>query len=168
MEESYLLALKQDKAYANMKTDQQEEPLNVDKTLKRDTTREYYSKENCSRTILIMIQTYNISRPSNYSTKYRRQQAQSKELTGSKDFEDSSGKLVEIEYTLMAVRSNQISLGIEATNGLVIASEKRLPSVLIDEESLEADTSILRAIDKNHRVRSDERRRSLRKTTTTE
>ena len=168
MKESYLLALKQDKAYANMKTDQQEEPLNVDKTLKRDTTREYYSKENCSRTILIMIQTYNISRPSNYSTKYRRQQAQSKELTGSKEFEDSSGKLVEIEYTLMAVRSNHISLGIEATNGVVIDTEKRLPSIPIDEESLEADTSILRAIDRSHRVRIDERRRSLRKMTTTE
>ena len=151
-----------------MKIDQQEESLNVDKNLKKDATREDYSKESCSRTILIMTQTYNISRSSNYSSKYRRQQAQSKELTGSKDFEDSLGKLVEIEYTLMAVRSNQISLGIEATNDVIIATEKRLPSVLIDEESLEADTSILRAIDRNHRVCSDERRRSLRKTTTTE
>ena len=44
-----------------MKIDQQEEPLNVDKNLKRDATREDYSKESCSRTILIMIQTYNTS-----------------------------------------------------------------------------------------------------------
>ena len=81
-----------------------------------------------------------------------------KRAHGSKDFEDSSGKLVEIEYTLMAVGSNQAYLRIEAANGVVITTEKKLPSVLMDEESLEAGTSMLRAIDRNHRARSDERR----------
>ena len=65
---------------------------------------------------------------------------------------------MEIEYTLMAVGSNQASLGIEAANGVVITTEKKLPSVLMDEESLEVDRSMLWAIDRNHRARSDERR----------
>ena len=39
-----------------MKIDQQEESLNVDKSLKKDATREDYSKESCSRTILLIIQ----------------------------------------------------------------------------------------------------------------
>ena len=75
---------------------------------------------------------------------------------------------MQIEYTLMAVGSNQTSLGIEAANGVVITTEKKLPSVLIDEESPEAGTSRLQAIDRNHRVRSDERRRSLRNSSPTE
>eukprot|EP00270_Netrium_digitus_P019869 TRINITY_DN796_c0_g1_i1.p1 TRINITY_DN796_c0_g1~~TRINITY_DN796_c0_g1_i1.p1 ORF type:complete len:236 (+),score=71.57 TRINITY_DN796_c0_g1_i1:192-899(+) len=47
-----------------------------------------------------------------------------------------SGKLVQIEYALNAVAAGATSLGIKATNGVVIATEKKLPSTLIDEESL--------------------------------
>eukprot|EP00897_Mesotaenium_endlicherianum_P000445 jgi/Mesen1/10400/ME000081S09798 len=47
-----------------------------------------------------------------------------------------SGKLVQIEYALNAVAAGATSLGIKATNGVVIATEKKLPSALIDEESV--------------------------------
>ncbi|MQL74325.1 hypothetical protein Taro_006672 [Colocasia esculenta] len=48
-----------------------------------------------------------------------------------------SGKLVQIEYALMAVGSGQTSLGIKAANGVVIATEKKLPSILVDETSVQ-------------------------------
>ena len=91
----------------------------------------------------------------------------------------------------MVIRSNQTSLGIKAANGVVITTEKKLPSVLMDEESvqkiqlmtsnigvvysgmrpdfvswlekLKAGTSILQVIDRNRRARSDGRRRGFRK-----
>lgn len=47
-----------------------------------------------------------------------------------------SGKLVQIEYALNAVAGGATSLGIKATNGVVIATEKKLPTVLIDETSV--------------------------------
>ncbi|KAG0591917.1 hypothetical protein KC19_1G211700 [Ceratodon purpureus] len=47
-----------------------------------------------------------------------------------------SGKLVQIEYALMAVGAGQTSLGIKASNGVVIATEKKLPSILVDEASI--------------------------------
>lgn len=47
-----------------------------------------------------------------------------------------SGKLVQIEYALHAVASGNTSLGIKATNGVVVATEKKMPSVLVDETSL--------------------------------
>ena len=103
-----------------------------------------------------------------------------------------SGKLVQIKYTLMAVVSSQTSLGIKAANGVVIATEKKLPSVLIDEESvqkiqlmtsnigvvysemrpdfvswlekMEASTSILQVIDRNCWARSDGHRRGFLET----
>mmetsp|Transcript_30598 Transcript_30598/g.78581 ORF Transcript_30598/g.78581 Transcript_30598/m.78581 type:complete len:236 (-) Transcript_30598:74-781(-) len=43
-----------------------------------------------------------------------------------------SGKLVQIEYALKAVSAGATSLGIKATNGVVIATEKKLPSALVD------------------------------------
>ncbi|XP_035830514.1 proteasome subunit alpha type-2-A isoform X3 [Helianthus annuus] len=46
-----------------------------------------------------------------------------------------SGKLVQIEHALTAVGSGQTSLGIKASNGVVIATEKKLPSILVDETS---------------------------------
>ncbi|XP_054811544.1 proteasome subunit alpha type-2-A-like isoform X3 [Prosopis cineraria] len=46
-----------------------------------------------------------------------------------------SGKLVQIEHALTAVGSGQTSLGIKAANGVVIATEKKLPSILVDETS---------------------------------
>ena len=47
-----------------------------------------------------------------------------------------SGKLVQIEYALSAVASGATSLGVKAKNGVVIATEKKLPSILIDESSV--------------------------------
>ncbi|GAB4829512.1 hypothetical protein Ancab_019185 [Ancistrocladus abbreviatus] len=47
-----------------------------------------------------------------------------------------SGKLVQIEHALTAVGSGQTSLGIKAANGVVIATEKKLPSILVDEASV--------------------------------
>lgn len=48
-----------------------------------------------------------------------------------------SGKLVQIEYALNAVAAGATSLGIKATNGVVIATEKKLPTELIDEKSVQ-------------------------------
>ncbi|RZC57910.1 hypothetical protein C5167_005208 [Papaver somniferum] len=53
-----------------------------------------------------------------------------------------SGKLVQIEYALMAVGSGQTSLGIKAANGVVIATEKKLPSILVDETSVQKIQSL--------------------------
>jgi 20S proteasome subunit alpha 2 len=47
-----------------------------------------------------------------------------------------SGKLMQIEYALKAVQQGAISLGIKATNGVVLATEKKLPSTLIDESTV--------------------------------
>ncbi|KAJ1491584.1 nucleophile aminohydrolase [Baffinella frigidus] len=44
-----------------------------------------------------------------------------------------SGKLVQIEYALNAVAAGSTSLGIKATNGVVIATEKKVTSALVDE-----------------------------------
>ncbi|GAX82482.1 hypothetical protein CEUSTIGMA_g9909.t1 [Chlamydomonas eustigma] len=48
-----------------------------------------------------------------------------------------SGKLVQIEYALNAVSAGVTSLGISATDGVVIATEKKLPSVLVDEATVQ-------------------------------
>ncbi|KAJ9117944.1 Protein phosphatase PP2A regulatory subunit B [Naganishia adeliensis] len=48
-----------------------------------------------------------------------------------------SGKLVQIEHALAAVQAGTTSLGIKAKNGVVIATEKKTPSLLIDDSSLE-------------------------------
>jgi len=48
-----------------------------------------------------------------------------------------SGKLVQIEYALNAVSAGATSLGVKALNGVVIATEKKMPSVLIDETSMQ-------------------------------
>jgi len=48
-----------------------------------------------------------------------------------------SGKLVQIEYALNAVQAGKTSLGIKATNGVVIASEKKVPSILVDPSTVE-------------------------------
>ncbi|KAK5072923.1 Proteasome subunit alpha type-2 [Lithohypha guttulata] len=47
-----------------------------------------------------------------------------------------SGKLVQIEYALNAVNQGVTSLGIKATNGIVLATEKKSSSPLIDAPSL--------------------------------
>lgn len=46
-----------------------------------------------------------------------------------------SGKLVQIEYALNAVNQGVTSLGIKATNGIVLATEKKSSSPLIDASS---------------------------------
>ncbi|GJJ75753.1 20S proteasome subunit alpha 2 [Entomortierella parvispora] len=48
-----------------------------------------------------------------------------------------AGKLVQIEHALAAVNSGVTSIGIKATNGIVIATEKKAVSTLIDDSSLE-------------------------------
>lgn len=47
----------------------------------------------------------------------------------------AKGKLPQIENALAAVAKGETSLGIKATNGVVIATEKKLSSTLMDEES---------------------------------
>jgi 20S proteasome subunit alpha 2 len=48
-----------------------------------------------------------------------------------------SGKLVQIEHALAAVNSGTTSLGVKATNGIVIATEKKSSSLLIDDTMIE-------------------------------
>jgi 20S proteasome subunit alpha 2 len=48
-----------------------------------------------------------------------------------------SGKLVQIEHALAAVSQGATSLGIKASNAIVIATEKRPPSPLVDDSFLE-------------------------------
>lgn len=48
-----------------------------------------------------------------------------------------SGKLVQIEYALNAVAGGSTSLGIKAQNGVVIATEKKLRSTLVDETTVQ-------------------------------
>ncbi|XP_071943486.1 proteasome subunit alpha type-2 [Antedon mediterranea] len=47
-----------------------------------------------------------------------------------------SGKLVQIEYALNAVAAGASSVGIKASNGVVIATEKKQKSILYDEHSI--------------------------------
>ncbi|KAH6568644.1 hypothetical protein BASA50_000395 [Batrachochytrium salamandrivorans] len=47
-----------------------------------------------------------------------------------------SGKLGQIEHALTAVSQGITSIGIKATNGVVIATEKKSPSILVDETTL--------------------------------
>ena len=44
---------------------------------------------------------------------------------------------MQIEYALNAVNSGATSLGIKATNGVVLATEKKLPSVLVDDSTVQ-------------------------------
>merc|ERR1711865_430069 len=47
-----------------------------------------------------------------------------------------SGKLVQIEYALNAVSQGATALGIKAANGVIIATEKKMPTALIDDASV--------------------------------
>mmetsp|Transcript_114901 Transcript_114901/g.199094 ORF Transcript_114901/g.199094 Transcript_114901/m.199094 type:complete len:235 (-) Transcript_114901:174-878(-) len=47
-----------------------------------------------------------------------------------------SGKLVQIEYALNAVENGKPALGIKAKNGVVLATEKKVKNVLVDETTL--------------------------------
>merc|ERR1711990_611397 len=57
-----------------------------------------------------------------------------------------SGKLVQIEYAINAVQQRPTALGIKATNGVVVATEKKLPTKLIDEDSVEKTSVITKNI----------------------
>eukprot|EP00798_Chlamydomonas_sp_ICE-L_P030411 gene30411-35416_t len=48
-----------------------------------------------------------------------------------------SGKLMQLEYALNAVAGGATSLGISAQDGVVIATEKKLPSLLVDEKTVQ-------------------------------
>lgn len=47
-----------------------------------------------------------------------------------------SGELVQIKHALAAIGGGATSLGIKATNGVVLATEKKLPSTLVDENTV--------------------------------
>merc|ERR1712139_365429 len=53
-----------------------------------------------------------------------------------------SGKLVQIEYAINAVQQRPTALGIKATNGVVVATEKKMPSTLIDDTSVEKTATL--------------------------
>ncbi|KAK9354882.1 nucleophile aminohydrolase [Lipomyces doorenjongii] len=53
-----------------------------------------------------------------------------------------SGKLVQIEYAFQAVNQGVTSLGIKASNGVVLATEKKSTSDLIDASSLSKISNI--------------------------
>jgi 20S proteasome subunit alpha 2 len=55
---------------------------------------------------------------------------------------DKSGKLLQIEYALNRVAQGKMALGIKATNGVVIASDKKVASVLVDAEEYQKIQSI--------------------------
>jgi 20S proteasome subunit alpha 2 len=57
-----------------------------------------------------------------------------------------SGKLVQIEYALNAVGGGATSLGIKAADGVVLATEKKLPSTLVDEATVAKITLLTPAI----------------------
>eukprot|EP00300_Choanocystis_sp_HF-7_P034985 c48142_g1_i1.p2 GENE.c48142_g1_i1~~c48142_g1_i1.p2 ORF type:complete len:252 (+),score=58.22 c48142_g1_i1:48-758(+) len=56
-----------------------------------------------------------------------------------------SGKLLQIEHALSAVAQGATSIGIKARNGVVIATEKKLPTILIDKDSVEKISVLERA-----------------------
>lgn len=47
-----------------------------------------------------------------------------------------SGKLVQIEYALQAVSSGATTVGIKATNGVVVATENKSKSIIFEEHSV--------------------------------
>ena len=47
-----------------------------------------------------------------------------------------SGELTQVRNALTAVGRGETTVGIRAKNGIVIAAEKKLPTILIDESSV--------------------------------
>ena len=47
-----------------------------------------------------------------------------------------SGELTQVRHALTAVGNGETTVGIRAKNGVVIAAEKKLSSILADEESI--------------------------------
>jgi len=52
-----------------------------------------------------------------------------------------SGKLVQIQYALQAVSAGSTSLAVKAKNGVVLATEKKLPA-LMDDESIQKTNAL--------------------------
>jgi 20S proteasome subunit alpha 2 len=48
----------------------------------------------------------------------------------------SSGELTQVRYALTAVGNGETCIGIRAKNGVVIACEKKLQSILIEESTI--------------------------------
>lgn len=71
-----------------------------------------------------------------------------------------SGKLLQIEYALNAVNQGKMSVGVAgnsfvqilliATNGVVIATERKVPTVLIEEESIQKVVPLSDNIGRKH------------------
>merc|ERR1711904_459009 len=57
-----------------------------------------------------------------------------------------SGKLVQIEYAINAVQQRPTALGIKALNGVVVATEKKMPTPLIDETSVEKTANLTKNV----------------------
>jgi 20S proteasome subunit alpha 2 len=53
-----------------------------------------------------------------------------------------TGKLTQIEHALNAVQQGKLALGIRATNGVVIMTEKKLFSVLVDDKEVSKISTI--------------------------
>ena len=53
-----------------------------------------------------------------------------------------TGKLLQIEYALNAVANGRTALGICAVDGVVLATDKKVPSVLVDTEDVHKIESI--------------------------
>jgi 20S proteasome subunit alpha 2 len=73
-----------------------------------------------------------------------------------------SGKLVQIEYALQAIGKCPTSLGIKARDGVVIATEKKLPP-LMDEKSLEKVSKLTDSAGQVHSGMGPDARVLLRK-----
>lgn len=54
----------------------------------------------------------------------------------SSSFSSPSGKLVQIEYALAAVAAGAPAVGIKAKDGVVLATEKKHKSILVEEHSI--------------------------------
>ncbi|KAJ3068568.1 Proteasome subunit alpha type-2 [Podochytrium sp. JEL0797] len=57
-----------------------------------------------------------------------------------------SGKLVQIEYALAAVNKGVTSVGLKGTNGIVIATERKSHTPLLEDSSIEKVSTICRNI----------------------
>ena len=57
-----------------------------------------------------------------------------------------SGELDQVRHALTAVNNGETIIGIRAKNGIVIAAEKKIASVLVDESSIHKVDQLLSLI----------------------
>ena len=55
---------------------------------------------------------------------------------------NKTGKLMQIEYAITRVSQGKMALGIKAMNGVVIATDKKVSSVLVDGDEYQKIQSI--------------------------